>query len=235
MDPILVEIEKLLENLRMRDCKYLCLVGGLSSSPYVQKRIKEQLGINTKYGLEIITQKQPTLTVVEGAAYFGITKNYIRARILSKTYGVRVNMNLDTANKYGIPNEHIYNNLCFNKERGICHIRNCFDIVANKGDEVLTNQVILRKSKRLNKDQKAVIKYIVCSDNIEPKIVDGNDGCHILGKLKLEFDQNMKDYMVIYTEFHFYDTMLKVFVYPKGRIDLRKEVELSYNNDVYPS
>ena len=70
-----------------RKCKYLCLVGGLSCSKYFQYKMQEAFGMRSKYMMTVITPNRPILSVVEGAAYFGITDNYIKARVLPHTYG----------------------------------------------------------------------------------------------------------------------------------------------------
>eukprot|EP01084_Bolivina_argentea_P084108 152205_1 len=77
VEPIIDHIHKLLaEPKLMRNCKYLCLAGGLSSSPYFQSKMTEMFGSKSKYGMDVIIPNRPILSVVEGAAYFGITPNY---------------------------------------------------------------------------------------------------------------------------------------------------------------
>ena len=80
MDPIMIEIQKSLYNDKMNGCKYLCLVGGLPSSPYFEDKIETEFGSKSKYKLQIIVPSRPILSVVAGAAYFGITTNYIKQR-----------------------------------------------------------------------------------------------------------------------------------------------------------
>ena len=81
MIPIIDQIEKLLQNDKMNGCKYLCLVGGLSSSSYFKYKMRKELGDKSKYNLKIVIPERPILSVVEGAAYFGITRNYIQNRL----------------------------------------------------------------------------------------------------------------------------------------------------------
>eukprot|EP01084_Bolivina_argentea_P293243 504301_1 len=52
----------------MTNCKYLCLVGGFSCSPYFQYRIKQAFGKK----LQIIIPAKPLLSVVEGGVYLGL-------------------------------------------------------------------------------------------------------------------------------------------------------------------
>ena len=74
----------------MRNCKYLCLVGGLSTSKYYRSRMSAVFGSKSRYNMQLIMPQRPILSVVEGAAYFGITPNYIKARVLQYTYGYSV-------------------------------------------------------------------------------------------------------------------------------------------------
>ena len=92
INPTIDHVEKLLKMpVLSENCKYLCLVGGLSCSPYFQSRMRMRFGKESEYKLDLIIPKpSPILAVVRGAAYFGITDNYIRARVLKRSYGVAV-------------------------------------------------------------------------------------------------------------------------------------------------
>ena len=105
-DPTVDHIKKLMNEPKlMRNCKYLCLVGGLSCSPYFQNKMDEEFGMKSRYKLEIVVPNKPILSVVEGAAYFGITKNYIKGRILNRTYGIKMNITVDEAVQLKIPKD----------------------------------------------------------------------------------------------------------------------------------
>eukprot|EP01083_Nonionella_stella_P262378 892249_1 len=55
VDPIVNHIHKLLaEPKLMRNCRYLCLVGGFSSSLYFQNKMKKTFGAKSKYGMQMI-------------------------------------------------------------------------------------------------------------------------------------------------------------------------------------
>eukprot|EP01083_Nonionella_stella_P106706 308215_1 len=112
MDPIVNHIHKLLaEPKLMRNCKYLCLVGGFSSSVYFQNKMKEAFGSRSKYRMQMVIPNRPILSVVEGAAYFGITPNYMKARVLRYTYGRMLYFSKRQAISSGVPPDYIDNNL----------------------------------------------------------------------------------------------------------------------------
>ena len=118
MDPIVKHIHQLLNEPKlMRNCKYLCLVGGLSTSPYFQSILRDTFGPKSKYRLTLIIPQRPILCVVEGAAYFGITKNYIKSRILRYTYGTIVGLPETIAQMRKIPESHIQMYREFDKDR----------------------------------------------------------------------------------------------------------------------
>eukprot|EP00486_Rosalina_sp_Unknown_P003625 CAMPEP_0201572660 /NCGR_PEP_ID=MMETSP0190_2-20130828/16078_1 /ASSEMBLY_ACC=CAM_ASM_000263 /TAXON_ID=37353 /ORGANISM="Rosalina sp." /LENGTH=122 /DNA_ID=CAMNT_0047998729 /DNA_START=50 /DNA_END=414 /DNA_ORIENTATION=+ len=69
VDPTINHMKKLLQEPKlMRKCKYICLAGGLSTSPYFQHRMREEFGPKSKYNMTLIIPKRPILSVVEGAA-----------------------------------------------------------------------------------------------------------------------------------------------------------------------
>ena len=227
-DPTVDHIKKLLNEPKlMRNCKYLCLVGGLSCSPYFQYKMDEQFGKKSRYRLEVVVPNKPILSVVEGAAYFGITKNYIKGRILNRTYGIKMNITVDEAIQLKIPKDFIEKNKFYNEYKKKDYIRNYFQILAKKNEEIFSDQVFTRTCYRKSPEQKQVSMAIVCSNQEYPKMVKKE---MILATLDVEFDENDND-MNIETEFHFYDTQLKVLVYRKSKSNDKKEAVLRYQTD----
>lgn len=55
-------------SLRPQDLKFVLMVGGVTYTPFVRKRIEEQLGIQVNTGID------PTNAIAVGAAYFAATK-----------------------------------------------------------------------------------------------------------------------------------------------------------------
>ena len=78
IDPTIEHIKRLLQEEVMKGCNYLCLVGGLSCSPYFQHRMKKAFGEGSDNGLTVIIPEKPILTVIQGAAYFAKRVDYIR-------------------------------------------------------------------------------------------------------------------------------------------------------------
>ena len=102
----------------------------------------------------------------------------------------------------------------------------CFTIMARKNQEIEMNNVVTETSFRTNADKMEVKSQVLCSDMENPKTVeDGQE----LAEYTVIFD-NKKD-MEIIDEFHFYDTMLKVYSYTKNKPNQKTQVQLSYVND----
>ena len=84
-DVVIDEIEKLTRDLlelrELNGCKYLCLVGGFSCSKYLQYRMRNVFGDDTKYDLIIVIPDKPLLSVVKGAAYFGLLSSIIKGEV----------------------------------------------------------------------------------------------------------------------------------------------------------
>ena len=83
------------------------IVGGLSQSAYFQQRMNHEFGIKSRYRLNVIIPKRPILSVIEGAAYFGITAHYIKARVLQYSYGWIGSTSLEAAMKRNIPEKSL--------------------------------------------------------------------------------------------------------------------------------
>ena len=227
MDPIIDHVKKLLNNQVMENCNYLCLVGGLSCSPYFQHQMKEEFGLNSDYKLKLVIPRRPILSVVEGAAYFGLIKNYIKARVLRYTYGKTIIWPLQVAIDKGVPQTHIDKFKTYNKHANAYGVRGCFISIANKNQEVEHNQVFTTESKMFDPNADSITINVLCSDKEDPKTKE--DGWRI-AELKLhitEEDKKVQNVKII-TEFHFYDTQLKVFAYRSHSAHLKQEIELNY-------
>eukprot|EP01083_Nonionella_stella_P070750 189443_1 len=157
----------------------------------------------------MIIPNRPILSVVEGAAYFGITPNYIKARVLRYTYGQVSCLKKSEAIVMGVPSDHIEKNMLYNDHRKAWGVSCYFDIIARKNEEIQTGQIIRIYTERADpKDQGSEVQ-IVFSEMEYPKIVSHGK---LLGSIDIEWD-NETD-MEITSEFHFYDTLIRVVVYP---------------------
>ena len=127
------------------ECKWMYLVGGFSCSKYFQYRMKKEFeddGSEHKSeggGLQVIIPKCPTLTIVTGAALFGITKNYITARKSKYFYGIRVIRNMKQAKQYKMSDLNINKN---KNENGDRKIKNCFHVMIKKNQLIRMNDTI---------------------------------------------------------------------------------------------
>eukprot|EP00483_Globobulimina_turgida_P003392 UN03398 len=194
----------------MRNCKYLCLVGGLSTSPYFQKQMKHQFGTKSKYQLSVIIPQRPILSVVEGAAYFAITQNYIKARILRYTYGELAHYPENQAKACCVSPEHIANNRYYNEYYKTWYVNNCFEVLARKNEEIYTGQIKRFTSCRSSPIHKIISLRIMGSTMEDPKtIADGKE----LGSVDIYFNNEDEEDMKIETEFHFYSTLIKAVIY----------------------
>ena len=89
VDPIVAHCVQILENDKMEGTKYIFLVGGFARSKYFQMRMKTEFGKNPKYqNLSVEIPTFPDLCVVDGAARYGSTQNFVKVRTMRKTYGL---------------------------------------------------------------------------------------------------------------------------------------------------
>eukprot|EP00485_Elphidium_margaritaceum_P002287 CAMPEP_0202686228 /NCGR_PEP_ID=MMETSP1385-20130828/2038_1 /ASSEMBLY_ACC=CAM_ASM_000861 /TAXON_ID=933848 /ORGANISM="Elphidium margaritaceum" /LENGTH=702 /DNA_ID=CAMNT_0049340761 /DNA_START=32 /DNA_END=2140 /DNA_ORIENTATION=- len=209
----------------LKHTKYVCLVGGLSSSSYFEKRVTDEFGPNSKYKFIMIKPERPMLTVVEGAALFGITENYIQARVLSKTYGVEGALFLDEAKSIKIPDSHIEAHKLYHPHHAKWRVTGIFCPIASKHDTIYTNQVIQRTTTRAHQNDSYVSVTIWCSNEKHPILTPT---CQHLASMIIKFDGSDAKDSDLEIEFHFYDTLLRVFAYPKTQPHHKKEVELQY-------
>ena len=103
--------------------------------------------------------------MVEGAAYFGITKNYIKGRILNRTYGIKMNITVDEAIQLKIPKDFIETNKFYNEYKKRDYIRNYFQILARKNEDIFSDQAFTEQTQ-------ASMAIIVCCNDEYPKVVN---------------------------------------------------------------
>eukprot|EP01083_Nonionella_stella_P081209 223580_1 len=227
INPIIFNIQKLLDNAeQMRDCRYLCLVGGLACNTYFQSKMKRHFGVESRYNLDVMIPQRPMLCVVEGAAYFGITPNYIKARILKKTYGIKASFTESKARSNGVKQSDIARNRIYIDYYNGYFVKNCFKVLGRKNSEIVNNQIVKYSAKRQPGCEFAKVE-ILCSDLECPTMV--HQGV-TLASLKIEFDDGTKQQsdVSINLEFHFYDTQLKVIAFCHHAPSKKKEVEIKY-------
>ena len=72
--------------------------------------MKDSVGLKSRYKLDFIVPQRPILSVVQGAAFLGITPNFVRARKLKYTYGVVVEKLKRFALRDDVPTDYIEQN-----------------------------------------------------------------------------------------------------------------------------
>eukprot|EP00484_Ammonia_sp_Unknown_P021917 CAMPEP_0197031776 /NCGR_PEP_ID=MMETSP1384-20130603/10663_1 /TAXON_ID=29189 /ORGANISM="Ammonia sp." /LENGTH=681 /DNA_ID=CAMNT_0042461351 /DNA_START=29 /DNA_END=2074 /DNA_ORIENTATION=- len=229
INPIIAHCHELCGDKKLlKGTKYVCLVGGLSSSSYFEQRVNDEFGLQSDYKFTIIKPERPMLTVVEGAALFGITENYIQARVLSKTYGVEGALFLEEAQSIKIPESHIEAHKLYHPHHAKWRVTGIFCPIATKNDTIYTNQVIQRTTTRAHQNDSYVSVTIWCSNQKHPILTPT---CQHLASMIIKFDGTDAKDSDLEIEFHFYDTLLRVFAYPKTQPHHKKEVELQYTTN----
>ncbi|ETO35406.1 hypothetical protein RFI_01659 [Reticulomyxa filosa] len=117
--------------------KCICLVGGFSKSEYLHKRITDEFAAH----YHIFLPRYHILSVVDGAARIGKISNFVKSRIVNKTYGVSRAVHVLEATNSGVSADHIQNHK-FTTSDGQEFVNNCFDVFIRKGEEINVDQVV---------------------------------------------------------------------------------------------
>ncbi len=285
VNPIIDHVKELLKTPKlMGNCKYLCMVGGLSCSPYFQHRMKTEFGPRSTHKLQIIIPESPILSVVKGAAYFGLLlkkkHDYIQGRVLQRSYGYIVtktqsavkfamdniirtndfeikklikqmqitgmrrnkagardksNADLDTLQRKIAAlkknNEdlksHIKRNRYYDKYRQKYYIKNCFEILASKNEQILfgiNKQGTAKRDSSTTKEQRI---QIYCSDKENPLFK--SDG-RLLGDLELKWEDHEKD-MEIIIDFTFAKSFIRASIYKSSQPNSKVTLDINYHNN----
>ena len=221
IDPTIKCIDTLLNHDKVKGkCKYLCLVGGLSTSPYFHQRIAKQFGKESQYKLKIIAPELQMLSVVKGAAYFGITENYVKSRVLRYTYGIKACNTEENAISKGVPSDYIASHRRYNSHSKINYVNNVFSVIARKDEEIHTGKTIKIRTMRHGPDSFNANKIILYSDKDDPTIAsDGKE----LGRIEMKYDKTDDDRQESILEFHFSDTLIKVVTFKTGKSNTKQE------------
>eukprot|EP01083_Nonionella_stella_P286560 975334_1 len=226
IDPIQEHIEELLCNpSMMRNCKYLCLVGGLSCSPYFQHKMKTVFGERSRYKLRVIIPERPMLCVVYGAACFGITKNYIKARRVTKTYGVSHSCSVAEALKEGVSQAYIDSRKHWRPHFKEYEVPLFFPVIY-QGTEVWTNQVMKTKFCRAGAFDRLRVNVLV-SNEMNPTEWSSKD---VLVRSTMDFQPSDPIGASVIVEWHLYDTTIKVIYYLTIRPNDKTELEITYES-----
>jgi len=210
IQPDIDHVKDLLKLKKLRGCKYLCLVGGLSISPYFRERMTDEFGPKSRYGLTVIKPKRPMLSVVEGAAHMGVNEDYIAARVLKCTYGQSLNFARDHCRKIGVPEDHIKEHQFYNEHEKRWYVSGIFQVMARKHETIKSGHVVTKRSKRPTPDTLLTNAKILYSEMERPLLKSHGQ---LLGTLETNWTPGDKTDKYVMMEFHFSDTLIKVEKY----------------------
>ena len=233
-DPLMTNVIKQMRHLLsksiMNNCSYIYLVGGYSKTPYFQNKIINKFGLNSQYNIDVIIPSKPLLSVVDGAARMGLLNNinrqYVKIRILSKTYGCGINKPYDNINLDDYPDEYSTNpkNSFISPLNGKKYLINCFKIYAKKEDAVAVNQQFKFFGYRSHKTHMNVLIEFYSSNKKDPKLI--SDGTK-LAEYNIIWPKN-NDSCKVTTEIIFGGEMIEAISYPTNMPHIKLETKFKY-------
>jgi len=201
---------------------FIALVGGFSQSKYFQYKIKEAFGKNSNHKLDIFVPQDPMLSIVKGAAYFGLYRDYIQSRISPKTYGIKTTMTLESAREMKIDEKFISENTYICGYTNIKRVNNIFLTFVKKGDEIKIGDVIKHTVSRMHKDQKRVGIYVYSTDKLDSRIIENDSFKNEFGlPLNYHFPKDIDD-LEMEVEFYFDDTTIKIGSWSRHDVNNKK-------------
>ena len=142
---------------------------------------------------------------------------------MNVTYGIEIDKSLQSAMDSNVSDHHIEQYKYQNGGKQ-WFVRKCFGVYARKKETIISGQIVERTYNRVPIDAKRIkirIFYSVVSD---PTVTTTAEH---LADLVIKCDDKMKGTEVV-VEFHFYDTLIKVYSYPKEEPDKKKQIRLNY-------
>lgn len=250
INPLIDHVKQILSNKVMADTNYIFLVGGLASSKYYQKRMKDVFH-TTPYSIKTVIPELPVkciyiqcihryiddliiciyyqqLCVVDGAARYGITPRFMKVRKLAATYGISAARKLEVLDPQDFPKGYIENHSTVSNVTNKKIVRGCFYKFAEKNKSInIDDKPIKKPFSKLSKQCNFIDISIYTSNKWNPATVSEQEAKKI-GQFQLKFDEEHHDTKVI-VEFSYNDTTLKVFAYPEGKQEKKKEIEVKYS------
>eukprot|EP01084_Bolivina_argentea_P058290 106435_1 len=219
-----VDYDEIINNEKMKDdqCKYLFAVGGLAESKYFQHRMRELIGQN----MLLVIPEASMLSVVQGAARWGIVRDFVLSRKLSKSYGIEVEQPVNEVERFGLSKQYIETH---NRSvDGVIRVVGILNVFAKKGDDIELHYVFNEKYSRHSIKQKVIcIKIFESEEEKIPNNIEEN-GLRVMGSFKLEFPQDSKE-MEIGVEYSFDDTILIVTAkWKENGIEKQKRVHIEH-------
>jgi len=213
--------------LKNGQCKYVCLVGGFSASKYLQKRVFAELGAKSKHKLVVIVPNRPSLSVVDGAVRLGLRPDYIAARVVRKTYGIKVNAPIkrfDSARLQQKENRATVAKQRYWNERAQQEYMHCvFHAFVRKGDEVKLSDK--PKTTKFYASKKSVVGIdVYASEERDPLFVPAK----AIARKDFRLPENWDIHQTFPISFFFGDTKIRVFADIDGLEEHEKEIHLDY-------
>ena len=227
INPLINHVKDILDEDIMSNTNYIFLVGGLASSKYYQQRMKNVFH-TTPYSIKVVVPELPQLCVVDGAARYGITPNFMKVRKLSLTYGISAARSLEFLNEADFPKGYIEKHSSHSNVTNKNIVRGCFYKFAEKNKSIHLDDKPIKKSfSKLSKQCNTIDISIYTSNKWNPATVTPEEAKKI-GEFRLRFSDESHDTKIM-VEFSYHDTTLKVFAYTENNPQKKQEIEVKYH------
>ncbi|ELT91702.1 hypothetical protein CAPTEDRAFT_166803 [Capitella teleta] len=201
LDRIKQSVGDVLNNPKVRDVRYIFLVGGFSESGLLQSEIRKEFGHLTK----VIIPQDVALTILKGAVLFGLDPTVVKVRSSRLTYGVGV------LNRF-IHGKHPKDKLIV--KDGIEWCTDVFDKFAIVDQSIALGDTVLRSYTPARVGQKCSIINIYCSEAKDCTFISEASvkkcGTMCMDLTEVQYQQNLGRRREIQTRMQFGDTEIKV-------------------------
>jgi len=174
LDGLVQKVHEQFEKLGSKKCDIMYLVGGFSTSPLLQERIRQEFEDKVT---KIVIPSIPGAAIVEGSVAFGIDPS-IRSRVSRLTYGANscypFEKGKDPLDKRFWSEEH---------NEHYCHDR--FDVFIESGDEVDIDEKVTKIYVPMSKQQKSLPFTFYATKKPHPRYID-EQGATKIGELTIE-------------------------------------------------
>ncbi|XP_014783162.1 heat shock 70 kDa protein 12A, partial [Octopus bimaculoides] len=174
-------VQSLLDSSKMKDTKYIFLVGGFAESVRLQRSVKEKFGER----VTVLIPEEASLAVVRGAVAFGHDPSTICKRICRFTYGVGSYLPFEE----GYHREDLK---VVSEDLVLC--KNIFQIWARVGEVIGANEIWRETYTPIITNQKGIMFEFFKTTKRNVKYVDEENvekcGCLVVGMPDLTGDKN---------------------------------------------
>jgi len=239
INPMIEHVQKLIvtlenapdKNGHVAPLQYICIAGGLASSPYFQHRMHNTFGKGSKYSLSIRVPLKPILSVVDGALRLGLKPNYIPTRKVKYTYGIAVDRSVGNVDSTRLPDDWLETHTYLHQNTKKRIVRNLFASFIKKNCSVDLDQAIEKTYRRFHRNEKQAKISIYHSADEDPYYI--KDAQKALASVTIEFPPNYHGLSFV-VQFFFGDTMIRAKVmYPQSEQQLLiKDLNLEFH-DLY--